>query len=89
MAGAIVASVQDIRKTYYMGSLSVEVLHGISLDFYCGDYISIMGQQTRLSASATAIVFLMLSLGSAKMANNPLLGDAVMRSSPDCAFADV
>ncbi|MDP6096744.1 MAG: ABC transporter ATP-binding protein [Gammaproteobacteria bacterium] len=26
-----------------MGSLSVEVLHGISLDFYAGDYISIMG----------------------------------------------
>lgn len=42
-ATSIVASLQDIRKTYYMGSLSVEVLHGISLDFYSGDYISIMG----------------------------------------------
>jgi len=39
----IVARLEDIRKTYYMGSLSVEVLHGISLDFYHGDYISIMG----------------------------------------------
>lgn len=39
----IVASLDDIRKTYYMGALSVEVLHGISLDFYHGDYISIMG----------------------------------------------
>ncbi len=39
----IVASLDDIRKTYYMGALSVEVLHGISLDFYRGDYISIMG----------------------------------------------
>lgn len=39
----IVASLGDIRKTYYMGALSVEVLHGISLDFYQGDYISIMG----------------------------------------------
>jgi len=38
-----VASLDDIRKTYYMGALSVEVLHGISLDFYRGDYISIMG----------------------------------------------
>ena len=38
-----VAHLEDIRKTYYMGSLSVEVLHGISLDFYAGDYISIMG----------------------------------------------
>ena len=40
---ALVASLDDIRKTYFMGSLSVEVLHGISLDFYAGDYISIMG----------------------------------------------
>ena len=39
----IVASLDDIRKTYYMGALSVEVLHGISLNFYQGDYISIMG----------------------------------------------
>lgn len=39
----IVASLEEIRKTYYMGALSVEVLHGISLNFYGGDYISIMG----------------------------------------------
>ncbi|MXX06758.1 MAG: ABC transporter ATP-binding protein [Gammaproteobacteria bacterium] len=38
-----VASVADVSKTYYMGTLAVEVLHGISLDFYGGDYISIMG----------------------------------------------
>ena len=39
----LVASLDDIHKTYFMGSLAVEVLHGISLDFYAGDYISIMG----------------------------------------------
>ncbi|MDG1179115.1 MAG: ABC transporter ATP-binding protein [Gammaproteobacteria bacterium] len=38
-----VASLTDIRKTYKMGALSVEVLHGISLDFLRGDYVSIMG----------------------------------------------
>ncbi|HAT27761.1 MAG TPA: ABC transporter [Gammaproteobacteria bacterium] len=43
MGQTIVASLKDIRKTYYMGALSVEVLHGISLDFYEGEYISIMG----------------------------------------------
>ena len=42
-AGEVVASLQEITKTYYMGALSVEVLHGITLDFYSGDYISIMG----------------------------------------------
>ena len=40
---SVVASLQDIKKTYYMGALSVEVLHGISLDFHSGDFISIMG----------------------------------------------
>lgn len=39
----MVARLEDIRKTYHMGTQSVEVLHGISLDFYGGDYISIMG----------------------------------------------
>lgn len=40
---SIVARVEDIKKTYYMGALSVQVLHGISINFYRGDYISIMG----------------------------------------------
>ncbi|MEX2469152.1 MAG: ABC transporter ATP-binding protein [Pseudohongiellaceae bacterium] len=39
----VVAHLEDIRKTYHMGALAVQVLHGISLDFYAGDYISIMG----------------------------------------------
>ncbi|MDB9950135.1 ABC transporter ATP-binding protein [Gammaproteobacteria bacterium] len=38
-----VASLTDIRKTYSMGALSVEVLHGISLEFLRGDYVSVMG----------------------------------------------
>lgn len=42
-SSGVVSSLEEIRKTYYMGALSVEVLHGISLDFYSGDYISIMG----------------------------------------------
>jgi putative ABC transport system ATP-binding protein len=42
-SGEIVASLEQIKKTYYMGTLAVQVLHGISLDFFGGDYISIMG----------------------------------------------
>jgi len=38
-----VARLEDVTKTYQMGQLSVQVLHGISLDFYAGDYISVMG----------------------------------------------
>jgi putative ABC transport system ATP-binding protein len=43
LGNEVIASVEGIRKTYYMGSLAVEVLHGISLDFYSGDYVSIRG----------------------------------------------
>ena len=39
----VVARLEKIRKTYYMGTMSVEVLHGISLNFHAGDYITIMG----------------------------------------------
>ncbi len=39
----VVARLEDIRKTYYMGAISVEVLHGISLNFHSGDYVTIMG----------------------------------------------
>lgn len=39
----VVARLEEIRKTYYMGTMSVEVLHGISLKFHAGDYITIMG----------------------------------------------
>ncbi len=39
----VVARLDGIRKTYSMGAMSVEVLHGISLNFHQGDYITIMG----------------------------------------------
>ena len=42
-SNSTVARLNDIRKSYYMGAMSVEVLHGISLDFEAGDYITIMG----------------------------------------------
>ena len=33
----------EVRKTYHMGTVTVEVLKGISLKFHPGEYISIMG----------------------------------------------
>ncbi|MFN3399986.1 MAG: ATP-binding cassette domain-containing protein, partial [Ferrovibrio sp.] len=36
-------SLRDIRKTYYRGTLGVEVLHGISLDIHAGEFVAIMG----------------------------------------------
>jgi putative ABC transport system ATP-binding protein len=39
----VIASIQDVRKTYSMGAVEVHALRGINIDFYQGDFISIMG----------------------------------------------
>lgn len=38
-----IVTLQDVRKTYQMGSVAVEVLRGVSVQFYQGEYIAIMG----------------------------------------------
>jgi putative ABC transport system ATP-binding protein len=38
-----VVRLEEVRKTYHMGSVTVQALRGISLDFEQGEYISIMG----------------------------------------------
>ena len=43
MSTAVIASVQDVYKTYEMGPVTVEALRGVDIDFYERDYISIMG----------------------------------------------
>ncbi len=43
MSRPVIAKVDAVRKTYRMGTVEVEVLRGVSLDFYAGEYISIMG----------------------------------------------
>jgi putative ABC transport system ATP-binding protein len=43
MTQPVIAALEDVRKTYRMGTLSVDVLRGVSLQFLAGDYVSIMG----------------------------------------------
>lgn len=38
-----IISLQEVHKTYYRGDLGIEVLHGISLDIYPGEFVAIMG----------------------------------------------
>lgn len=38
-----IARVVDVRKRYLMGAVMVEALRGLSVDFYPGEYITIMG----------------------------------------------
>ena len=33
----------DVTKTYHSGELDVEVLHGVSLKIYAGEFLAIMG----------------------------------------------
>lgn len=40
---APIISLRDIRKTFYRGTLAVEVLHGISLEIQAGEFVAIMG----------------------------------------------
>jgi macrolide transport system ATP-binding/permease protein len=40
---APIIALRDIRKTFYRGTLAVEVLHGISLDIHAGEFVAIMG----------------------------------------------
>ena len=39
----VVASVRDVLKVYTLGGEQVRALNGVSIDFYAGDFVSIMG----------------------------------------------
>jgi putative ABC transport system ATP-binding protein len=41
--GRIIVDLRDIKKDYYLGSLVVPVLHGVTMDVRQGEYIAIMG----------------------------------------------
>ena len=40
---SVIAKFNNVRKTYHMGTIKLDVLRGISLDFFAGEYVSIMG----------------------------------------------
>ena len=43
MSRQVIVKFNDVRKTYRMGTVDLDVLRGISVEFYAGEYISIMG----------------------------------------------
>ncbi|MGC8887896.1 MAG: ABC transporter ATP-binding protein [Verrucomicrobiia bacterium] len=43
MAQKSIAKLEDVKKTYLMGVVTVQVLRGVSLDIKEGEYVSIMG----------------------------------------------
>src|SRR5688500_18725465 len=43
MSSKAIVSFDNVRKSYHMGTVTVEVLRGLSIDILAGDYVSIMG----------------------------------------------
>ena len=43
MTQEVIARVETVTKTYQMGAVLVEALRGVTIDFYEGDYMTIMG----------------------------------------------
>lgn len=43
MSKEVIAAVKNVTKVYEMGAVRVEALRGVDINFYSGDFISIMG----------------------------------------------
>lgn len=43
MSKEVIAAVKNVTKVYEMGAVRVEALRGVDINFYSGDFISVMG----------------------------------------------
>ncbi|MGN7772521.1 MacB family efflux pump subunit [Phyllobacterium sp. 22552] len=73
-------SLKDISKTYYNGDLSVEVLHGISLDIEAGEFVAIIGQS---GSGKSTLMNILGCLDQPTRGSYQLDGESVSGFEPD------
>ena len=76
---------ENIRKSYFMGSHSLEVLKGISLDIYKNEYVALMGP----SGSAKSTLMNILGCLDTPTSGAYILNSSDVSKMPDDDLAEV
>lgn len=81
-----VISMRNITKKYYIGEPNeLEILHGIDLDVYSGDFISIVGQ----SGSGKSTLMNIIGLLDRPTTGDYELGDLVVSEAKDSELSQI
>jgi len=80
-----IVELEDVRKTYAMGSVLVEALRGVSLVFSEGEYVSIMGQ----SGCGKSTLLNLLGCLDRATSGRYLLGGEDVSELDDDALSDI